>query len=79
MPPPSPNFRIKTLTAYIAVDPKDNSEGVIAIGGLPAIGADEERLLSLRPAAEVLAKEAGLEVKVVRFCVREDLETLSVS
>lgn len=81
--PGAPNFRIETLTAFVAVDPDDNSEGVISMmnpaTGLhePLIGADEERIRCQRPYAEQAAKAAGIEVKLVRFGQREELEVIA--
>jgi hypothetical protein len=81
--PGAPNFRIQTLTAFIAIDPGDNSEGVVSkmdpVTGLhePLIGADEERIRCQRPYAEQVAKAAGIEVKLVRFGQREELEVIA--
>jgi hypothetical protein len=81
----SRNFRIQTLTAYVAIDPADNSEGIIGqlmpdgVGGMswmPFIGADEDRIRSMRPMAERLARDLAREVKLVRFSTREDVETI---
>jgi hypothetical protein len=77
-----PGFRIQSLTAYVAVDPADDSEGVVghllADGTtMPLIGADEKRLEDLRPYAEHVAQMTGQTIKLVRFSVREDLEVIS--
>lgn len=81
--PGAPNFRIETLTAFVAIDPEDNSEGVVSMvnpaTGIhePLIGADEERIRCQRPYAEQVAKQAGIEVKLVRFGQREELEVIA--
>lgn len=65
--------RIETLWAFIALDPEDNTEGIIAdlssptMGPTPLIGADEARVKSLRPIAEAAARLGGYEVKLIRF------------
>lgn len=80
--PGAPGFRITTLTAFIAVDPTDDSEGVIAapvgiLGVQPLIGADDARVMQLRPIAEAAAVHFDKPVKLVRFTVREDVETIN--
>lgn len=81
--PGSPGFRIKTLTAFMAIDPKDDSEGVIGflnpLNGInePLIGADDERIMQHRPYAEKVAQMTGQPVKLVRFTTREDVEVFT--
>lgn len=71
-------LRIDEMFAYIATD--ETGEGIPAmpISGttMPLVGADRERMESLRPYAERLAKMAGKKFKLVRFSVREDLEEI---
>jgi len=80
--PGAPGFRIRTLTAFIAVDEEDNSEGVVActnpVTGMtePLIGADDARIMQYRPLAERFVKATGTPITLVRFTVREDVETL---
>ena len=72
-------FRIETISAFVSVDELDE-EGIIGelVRGqwMPFIAADEDRLRSLRPRAELLARASGRPVRLVRFSVREDLETI---
>jgi hypothetical protein len=81
---PEPNFRIKEFMAYIAIDPQDNSEGIMAFlradgTWMPAIGADGARIESLRPKVIDIAKKRGIkEVRLIRVSVREDIETIKV-
>jgi hypothetical protein len=78
--PGAPGFRITEIHAFIAVDPRDDSEGVIGhmnpkTGVIEAmIGADKARIESLRPIAEHVAHATGKPVKLVRFSQREDKE-----
>lgn len=79
--PGSPGFRIKDMHAFIAIDPRDDSEGIVSrIDGRtglhePLIGADQARIESHRPYAEEVARATGTPIKLVRFSVREDVET----
>jgi hypothetical protein len=79
--PGTPGYRLSTLTAFVAVDPADDSEGIVAanIGGMqmPLIGADDERVMQLRPYAEAAVRLSGQPVKLVRFTVREDIDTIT--
>jgi hypothetical protein len=75
------SFRITTVSAFLAVDEKDE-EGIIGMqvaGGswVPFVMADETRLNQLRPHAENIARQSGRKIKLVRFSMREDLETIS--
>jgi hypothetical protein len=78
--PGAPGFRITELHAFIAVDPRDDSEGVVGhmnphTGVMEAmIGADKDRIESLRPIAEEVARATGQPIKLVRFSQREDKE-----
>lgn len=80
--PGAPGFRITTLTAFIAVDANDDSEGIVTHTNLltghaePLIGADDARVMQLRPLAEISADVLGVEVKLARFTVREDIDTI---
>lgn len=78
--PGAPGFRITDLHAFIAVDPKDDSEGIVGrldpLTGVaePLIGADRERIEAQRPYAEQVARATGQPIKFVRFSQREDRE-----
>lgn len=74
------SFRITELWAFIAVG-DDDEEGVIGAkmpngSWLPFVMADNRRLEQLRPMAEDIAEASGKTVRLVRFSVREDIETL---
>lgn len=73
-------FKIEAIWAYVAVDPDDGDEGVVAYetpgGWLPLIAADEKRLNLLRPMAEEIAREGVVEIRLVHFYGRSTVEIL---
>lgn len=73
-------LRIEQLYAFIALDPEDNTEGVIAFqspaGPMPMVAADMKRVEQMRPVAAALAREGGIKVTLCRFEIRTELETL---
>lgn len=74
--------KITEMWAYIIEDDGPDDEGVTAfqpVGGdawMPMVGADEARMKSLRPMAKRLATLHGKPIKLVRFSVREEVETI---
>lgn len=71
--------RIEEMFAFIALDPADDTEGVTAAlrpngEWMPMIGADMDRMNSLRPVAREIAKASGQRVTLCRFTTREELE-----
>lgn len=72
-------FKIETITAFIAVD-DDGTEGVVGtmtpMGMMPMIAADEDRLKSLEPKAQVIATETKKTITLARFSVRTDLRQI---
>lgn len=73
--------KINKILAYICADKDENDEGIPAVttpSGMmfPLIGADEARLLSLRPEAQELANLIGKPLKIVRFTQMEVLGTV---
>lgn len=72
-------FHIQELWAWISVH-DDGDEGLIGSlhGGtwLPLIGADRERIESLRSWAVLAAAASGKPVVLARFSVRTDIETI---
>lgn len=78
-----PDFRLKSVWVFTAIDPKDNSEGVIGLstpmGMMPAVAGDERRRDLIYPLAKNIAKARGITVKMIKFSVREDLETFEGS
>lgn len=77
----TPGFKIESIHAYVAVDPEDGDEGIMAFGSalgmMPMIAADKHRLDELRPTAEAMAKQLGIEVRLVRFDQRTTVEILN--
>lgn len=70
---------IDQLFAFTQVDPKDGVEGIISVTlphGLvmPLVGADMERVHSLKPYAEDAARMMGREVTLKRFSRCETLQ-----
>jgi hypothetical protein len=75
-------FRVTELFAYLVVGP-DGDEGVPAVhngdGWMPLVAADAERLEHLRPYAQQVADVGRRPVSLVRFGVREEVETVRPS
>lgn len=69
--------KIEALYSYLIVD-TDGTEGIPAMRMsevfMPLLGADEDRVRSLRSIAQDVANERGLPVTLARFTAREDLE-----
>ena len=82
---PDPSWKPRTgqsidaLFAWVCTEP-DGGEGVAGalIGGInmPLVGADMDRMRSLRPYAELVRKITGYPMRLVRYGSREDLEVL---
>lgn len=72
--------RIDEMFAFVA-DEGGGDEGVVAThtgaGWMPLVGADMNRVDSLRPLAEELARITGREIRLIKFTNREDLDVLS--
>lgn len=70
---------IDAVYAWVCTEP-DGGEGIpaVTIGGitLPLVGADMDRMKSLRSFAETARQASGLPMRLVRFGRREDLEEL---
>jgi len=78
--PGSLGFVIERLFAFVAVD-AEGGEGVVGVphpffGIVPAIGADEARVRSLRPAVEELQRITGKRIQLVMFSTRTVIEEL---
>lgn len=71
--------RIESMFAFIVLD-SDNSEGIPAISkngmALPLVGADMNRIDSLRPYAKQFARLNNVKVTLVKFTHREELEVI---
>lgn len=78
---PRKGQKIEKLFAWVATE-ADGGEGVCgayvpSMGGLvPLVGADRERIESLRPHAEIIRRESGFPVRMVEFSTRIDGEEL---
>ena len=72
--------KIKTIYAFIATEKDPDDEGIVAqfMGGMwmPLVGADKDRVNSLKPIAERIAKITKKKITLVQFKNREDLEVI---
>lgn len=74
-------LRIETVYAFVALDPADNTEGVIAVTTpgqmmMPLIGADLEMVEKLRPIAKATAQTTGATVTLLHFTTRTEIEVI---
>jgi len=71
------NFKITTLTAFVAIDPEDGDEGVMGFktnnGWIPLVCADEARIKQMLPIAEKISTETGTKYRILQFSTREDV------
>lgn len=71
---------IQELWAFLSVDQKDNTEGIIAMmsptGVTPMIAADAARLAMLMPHVERLVQDTGIPARLVKFTTREDIRLI---
>ena len=75
--------KIMTMYAYISEDGPDD-EGIVAVkmGGskgdtwMPLVGADMERMESLRPMALAVARATGKKMILAYFQARTDYEVI---
>lgn len=70
--------KIEVVYAFIATD-TDGSEGIPAFVAennlvMPMVGADMDRVETLRPIAEEMALMKGIVITLAKFDNREDLE-----
>jgi hypothetical protein len=75
-------FRINEIHAFLTVDQDDNEEGIVTMqsakGKIPLVSSGNYiRLAQLKSIAEEIAKQEGKEIKLVRFTVREEIETIN--
>ena len=73
--------KIEKLLAYVIADKDEEDEGVPAMmarNGMmfPLMGADEERMKSLRAEAQMIANTKGKPVKLLRFTQLEVLDVI---
>lgn len=69
---PSLGYRIDRIFAYLAVDAE--GEGIVGWDGVPLVGADADRMLSMRPTAKAAATVSRRAVRLVRFDTRTEVE-----
>jgi hypothetical protein len=78
---PGTGQSIEAIYAWVATEP-DGGEGICSAQQLgsnlvmPLVGADIDRIKSLRPHAEAVRRITGYPVRLVRFGSRDDLEVL---
>ena len=74
--------RIEEMYAYITHEPGDpDDEGVTAmvvpgVGSAAMVGADMERMMSLKSIAQKMATITGQTIRLVKFSVKTELETI---
>lgn len=75
--------RIDQIFAWVITDKSDGTEGIPAWqnGGtwMPMVGADMDRMKSLRPAAQQVADMHGAEVRLTQFSTRRVIARLQPS
>lgn len=73
-------LKIDEMYAFIALDPADNTEGIISFntgdGPIPMVGADMAMVELLRPFAQAAAEAAKATVTLVRFSQRTNEEII---
>ena len=80
---PDRGQKIAALYAWVAEEPT-GGEGVCSVGmeifgqlvQMPLVGADLDRIKSLRPDAEIVRRTSSYPVRLVRYAMRENLEEL---
>ena len=70
--------KINEMFAFVSVDSKySGDEGVIGIytnrKGVPIIGADMDRVVSLLPYADIISKKTNIPYRILKFSKREDI------
>lgn len=69
--------RIEEMYAFVAEDSGPEDEGIIGMnlgyGWMPLVGADFERVESLRQVARQIGAETGTKIKILRFTQREEM------
>lgn len=85
----TPGFKIKELFAFTAIDPTNDTEGIMSAQlpntpiHMPLIGADMDRVESLKPlarkAAALASEQAGrkFKVKLYKFTTKEFVEDIN--
>jgi hypothetical protein len=71
--------KIEEIWAYVAEE-KPGDEGVCAastpMGWMPLVGADKERIQSLKHVAQTVADSSGCSIRLVKFTVRTNVDVI---
>ena len=71
--------KIEVMYAFVVTEA--GGEGVCAFqspgGWIPMVGADMARMDSMRALAKTIARKTGQTIKLIKFSVREELETIT--
>lgn len=77
---PKNTVHIDAVWAVLSVDPKDNTEGIVAFntpeGAMPLLAADPARVESILGVARDMKRYTNHKMMLVKFTSREDVETL---
>ena len=70
------------MFAFIAVDPEGGDEGVVGVmkpngEWVPLVGADMDRVVSLKPVAKQIARQTGREITIRYFANVVDMEKIT--
>ena len=72
--------KIEVIYAFISIDKGPEDEGIVAalMGDkwMPLVGADMDRVESLRPLAMEVSRATGKRIVLAKFMAREDLGEL---
>lgn len=71
-------FIIKTITVFVAIDPKTGDEGVMATQlapgqWMPLVCADSARIASMLPVAEQIRIDSGAKYRILQFSEITDI------
>lgn len=77
----SPGFKITEMFAFIATE-KDGTEGILGFQTdngvmMPLVGADMDRVDSVKGFAKLIGQHAGCNVTLAKFSIRENLEVIT--
>lgn len=75
--------RVSEMFAFLSTDPITGDEGLCAFLSpdmgvmMPMVGADPRRVDALRLQAQAIATQTGQPIEIVRFTVRETVDTIT--
>ncbi len=76
-------MKIEKMLAFVAIDPKDNTEGVVAFldrdtqKWMPLVGADMRRMNDYKHMAQHISNESGRTIQLLEFTQREVKEIIT--